>query len=96
VSASTSASTPTTPNAALEALDAELDRDDYDTQMGGSDGDLACMTVASRHAGLSEEVYCDGRSYFWKWGQTIAAVDNPKAAAAKVSYFLSAGPRHHD
>jgi hypothetical protein len=74
---------------ALEALDAELDRRDYATTLV-NDG-TPCLTITNRHAQLAEDVYTDGESYLWPWGQRIAAVGNPKAAAAKVSYVLGTG-----
>jgi hypothetical protein len=83
----------TGPQAALAALGAQLGRDDFDTMLNGDDGPPV-LIVASRHAQLSEHIYADGQCYWWPWGQPIASAGNPKAAAAKISYLLSAAPGH--
>lgn len=79
--------------AALKDLDAELDRRDYATTLYC--GEVPRLAIVNRHAQLAEDVYADGESYFWPWGQPIAAIGNPKAAADKISYVLAAPGNPH-
>lgn len=85
----------TTSRAALEALKAMLDSRDHTAELAW-DGTVPYLAVANRHVQLREAVYADDRSYWWPWGQPIAAVGNPKAAADKIRYVLAAtpGPAH--
>jgi hypothetical protein len=83
---------PAFAEAALKALDAELDQGVYATTLYS--GQTPCLHVANRHAQLAEDVYAGAESYFWSWGQPIAAVGNPAAAAEKVRYVLAAGNSH--
>ncbi len=86
-------SMPASPRAALEALGAELDHHDFTTTLTTGHGPPR-LTVTSRHAQLGEDIYADDRSYWWPWGQPIAALGNPQAAADKVSHVLAARPGH--
>jgi hypothetical protein len=78
--------------AALNKLAVTLDPDHYSAELVTDDGPVPYLLVANRHAQLSEAVYADDRFYRWSWGQPIAAVGNPRAAAEKVSYVLAAAP----
>lgn len=75
--------------AALTALDAQLNPRDYATTMVLDDP--PGLAISSRRAQIADDVYTDGRFYYWSWGQPIAAVGNPRAAAEKISYVLG-GP----
>lgn len=50
------------------------------------------LAISSRHAELAEDIYTDGRFYWWSWAEPIAAVGNPQAAATKISHVLHATP----
>lgn len=78
--------------AALEALAAALDPGDHTAELVTGDGPCPYLLVASRHAQLNETICADDDCYWWPWGQPIAAVTNPQAAAAKISYVLAATP----
>ena len=78
--------------AALDALAAALDPRDFTATVVPDDGPVPYLTVSSRHAQLGEDVFADGQFYRWPWGQPIAAVGNPQAAATKVSHVLAAVP----
>jgi hypothetical protein len=80
------------PIAALNQLAAALDRDHYTAEVVTDDGPVPYLLVASRHAQLSEAVYADHQFYRWPWGQPVAAVGNPRAAASKVAAVLAATP----
>lgn len=82
----------TSAEAALSQLAATLDPGHYTAELVTDCGPVPYLLVASRHAQLSECVYADGQSYRWPWGQPIAAIGNPKAAAGKISYVLAATP----
>jgi hypothetical protein len=78
---------------ALSQLAAALDPGHYTTELVTSDGPVPYLLVASRHAQLSEAVYADHEFYRWPWGQPIAAIGNPQAAASKVATVLAATPQ---
>jgi hypothetical protein len=80
------------PSAALMALAAELDSRDYTATLVTDDGAVPYLRVSSRHAQLGEDIYVDGQFYRWPWGQPIAAIGNPQAAASKVAAVLAATP----
>jgi hypothetical protein len=77
---------------ALERLAATLSKADFSATVTGGDNGTSVLTVVNRHAQLGETIYADEHCYWWPWGQPIAAVANPQAAAAKVSYVLAAAP----
>jgi hypothetical protein len=81
-----------TAEAALKALDGQLDRRHYATTLHTDGGQPPRLTVTNRHAQLGEDIYADEASYWWPWGQPIAAIGNPKAAASKVAAVLAATP----
>jgi hypothetical protein len=81
--------------AALEQLAAELGSGDHDAELVTDDGPVPYLAVSHRHARLRESIYADDRSYFWPWGQPIAAIGNPRAAAEKVRYVLAAPGHSH-
>jgi hypothetical protein len=77
---------------ALERLATELDPRDHDSRLVTEEGPVPFLAIRSCHAQLGEEVYADGQFYRWSWGQPIAAVGNPKAAASKIRHVLAATP----
>jgi hypothetical protein len=76
----------------LRWLAAGLDPDHYTAELVSDDGPVPYLLVASRHAQFGEAVYADDRSYLWPWGQPIAAIGNPQAAASKVAAVLAVTP----
>ena len=42
------------------------------------------LTVASRHAHISGDIYADPTAYWWSWGERIAPITDPPAAARKI------------
>jgi hypothetical protein len=86
--------TAATIQAALERLAVELDSPGHAAELVTEDGPVPYLSVYNRHAQLGEAVYADDQSYWWPWGQPIAAIGNPKAAADKVRYVLAAAPGH--
>lgn len=81
-----------TPGEALERLAAALDSRDYTAKVMADESGRPYLAVSSRHAQLSEVIYANANSYWWPWGQPIAAVGNPQAAASKISHVLAATP----
>jgi len=77
---------------ALEDLEARLDKRDHDARLVTDQGPVPYLAVSNRHAQLGEDIFVDGKSYLWPWGQPIAAIGNPQAAATKVSHVLAAAP----
>ena len=78
--------------AALEALAAALDPRDYITTLVSGQGRTPHLTVISRHADFGDDIYADGQSYWWSFAERIAAVDDPLAAARKVTSVLRITP----
>jgi hypothetical protein len=76
--------------AALERLAAALSRRDFATTLVTGDGRPPRLTVTSRHAPLSEEIWVDCRAYRWSWAEPIAGVSDPLAAAQKITNVLRA------
>jgi hypothetical protein len=48
--------------------------------------------VTSRHAQIDGDIYADQRAFWWSWGERIAAVTDPPAAARKISSALQPIP----
>jgi hypothetical protein len=82
----------TTPQAALERLAAALDPRDYVTTLVCGEGGAPCLTVTNRHAQFGDAIYADQQSYWWSFAERIAAVDDPLAAARKVTSVLRTVP----
>jgi hypothetical protein len=82
--------------AALERLDAELDRNDFATTLTTGDNRPSRLTVRSRHAQIEDDIYADSEWYWWSWAERIAPVDEPAAAAQKIAAVLHAGPEPTD
>jgi hypothetical protein len=77
-----------TPQAALERLAAALDPRDHATTLVVDPGQTPYLTIASRHAGLAEDVYADHRLFWWSWAEPICGVDDALTAARKVTSVL--------
>ena len=88
----THAPQPPGTQAALEALAAALDPRDYITTLTSGYGRTPRLTVTSRHAQIGDDIYADSSSYRWSWAEQIAAVDDPAAAARKVTTVLRTAP----
>jgi hypothetical protein len=83
---------PADARAALEALAAALDPGDYATTLTTGDGRPPYLTVTNRHAQLGDDIYADHQAFWWSWAEQIAAVDDPAAAARKVTTVLRTAP----
>jgi hypothetical protein len=79
--------------AALETLAATLDPHDYITTLVSGQGRVPHLTVTSRHADFGDDIYADHQSYWWSFAERIAAIDDPQAAAQKISSVLRAVPQ---
>ncbi len=86
-------SVPHDPQIALESLAVALDPGEFITALVTGTGRRACLTVTSRRAGADESIYADRSSYWWGWGERIAAADDPLTAAHKVATLLRAAPQ---
>lgn len=77
------------PVASLKNLKAELGDGGYVfTLMAG--GRHPHLHVTNRDASqLTEDVYCDGRYYWWSWAERIAPVADVTAAAQAVRKVLA-------
>jgi S-adenosyl methyltransferase len=82
---------------ALERLAAELDPGVFATTLVAGEGKVACLSVASRHAGLAEDVCARDGWFWWSWAERLAPVTEVSAAAAKVAAVLRLlpGPAAH-
>jgi hypothetical protein len=78
--------------AALERLAAALDPGDYITTLVSGQGRVPHLAVSSRHAQLGDEIVADGSAFWWSWAERIAGVEDPLAAARKISSVLRAAP----
>jgi hypothetical protein len=78
--------------AALEHLAAALDSAEFVTVLTIGPGRPPRLTVASRHAQISGDIYAGHRAYYWSWSERIAAITDPQAAARKISNILRAIP----
>jgi hypothetical protein len=76
--------------AALQALQAILDNPDHTADLVTGDDGSPLLSVRNRHAQIGEFIYASDQSFFWPWGQPIAAIGNPQAAASKISDVLRA------
>lgn len=56
------------PQEALERLAALLGPSDYITALTTGHGRLPHLTVASRHAPLTGDIYAQDEWYWWSWG----------------------------
>jgi hypothetical protein len=83
----------TTPRAALVALAAALDPRDFTTTLTSRPGRSPCLSVASRHAQIGDDICADHRAYYWSWAERIAPVTDPQAAARKISSVLGLVPQ---
>jgi hypothetical protein len=78
--------------AALERLAAVLDQGEFATVLTSHPGHPPCLAVASRHAQIGGDIQADHRAFWWSWGERIAPVTDPPAAARKISSALRAIP----
>jgi hypothetical protein len=83
---------PTGLQAALESLAAALDPADYATTLTTGPGRTR-LSVTSRHAAIGDDIWADHRAYCWSWGEWIAPLSDPQAAARMISVVLRAVPQ---
>jgi hypothetical protein len=84
------------PRAALVALAAALDPRDFVTTLTTGPGRRPCLSVASRHAQIGDDICADHRGYYWSWAERIAPLTDPHAAASKITTVLRTTPRPAD
>ena len=77
---------------ALNRLADALDSRDYTTTLVSGPGQVPRLTVTSKHADFGDDIYADQQSYWWSFAERIAAVDDPLAAARKVTRVLRTTP----
>jgi hypothetical protein len=78
--------------AALGRLATALDPRDFATTLTIGQDRMPWLTVTSRHADFSEDIYADHQSYWWSFAERIAAVDDPLTAAQQITSVLRAVP----
>jgi hypothetical protein len=88
----TDGDTPAT-TAALQRLDAALDPRGYATTLTTGPGHRPHLSVTNRHAQIGDVIWADNRAYYWSWGEWIAPVSDPAAAARMISVVLRAVPQ---
>jgi hypothetical protein len=81
------------PQTALESLAAALGPGEFITTLVTGTGRCPCLTVTTRRAGADESIYAGRSSYWWGWGEPIAATDDPLTAAHKVATALRVAPQ---
>lgn len=76
--------------AALEHLDAALERDEFATVLvTGIDG-VSRLSVICRQTRITEPINVHSGSYWWPWGEAIGRTDDPAAAAHRISTTVHA------
>jgi hypothetical protein len=78
--------------AALERLAAALSSHDFAAILVTGDGRVPHLHVTSRHAQLGDDIYVQTGSYWWSWAERIGPLDDPLAAAQKVTAVLRTAP----
>ena len=78
--------------AALERLATALDPRDFATMLTIGHDRVPWLTVTSRHADFGDDIYADHQWYWWSFAERIAAIDDPLAAAQKITNVLRAVP----
>jgi hypothetical protein len=81
------------PRAALVALAAALDPRDFATTLTTRHGHSLWLTVTNRHAQFGDDIHADHRVYYWSWNERIGPLNDPPAAARKISSVLRALPQ---
>lgn len=79
------------PRAALVAPAAALDPREFAVTLTTRPGRRPCLSVTSRHAAIGDDISADHRAYY-SWGEWIAPITDPHAAARKISAVLRAVP----
>ena len=51
------------------------------------------LNVTSRHADIGDDITADHRAYYYSWGEWIAPISDPAAAARKISGVLRTTPQ---
>jgi hypothetical protein len=82
----------TTPRTALVALGAALFPREFALTLTSRPGRRPCLSVTNRHAAIGDDITADRRAYYYSWGQWIAPISDPQAAARKISAVLRAVP----
>lgn len=77
----------------LETLAAALDRSCFVTTLMSGEGRVPHLTITNRRfTQLTESIYAADGSFWWSWADRIGPVDDPLAAARKVTKVLRAEP----
>ncbi|SRR6266571_1000585 len=78
-------------SSALEDLAARLDRERYVITFVAAPGRRPHLCITNREAAqLTENVYSDGRHFFWGWAERIGPVADVAASARAVGQVLRA------
>jgi hypothetical protein len=73
----------------LEKLAAKLDSQVYAVSLITSAGRRPHLHIANRGAAqLTENIYCDGDSYWWGWAERIGPVADVAAVAGIIARVL--------
>jgi hypothetical protein len=76
------------PGTALEALAAAFDPKEFATALVSGEGRVPRLTVVSRRAHISQDVYVDNGWFWYSWAERIAAVSDVDQAAVKIAYMF--------
>jgi hypothetical protein len=76
------------PDDALSQLAAVLEPRDFITVLTTSQDRPPRLTVTTRHAGLTADIYADQDCYWWGWAERIAPASDPHTAAATITRTL--------
>jgi hypothetical protein len=74
--------------AALESLADALDPRDHATALVAEQGRIPCLTISSRHTSLTEDIRADSGLFWWSWAEPLGPMDDPAAAARKITNVL--------
>jgi hypothetical protein len=77
---------------ALERLADALDPAEYATTLTSGPGHGPRLSVTNRHARIGDDIWADHRAYYYSWGEWIAPVSDPAAAARMIGTILCAVP----
>jgi hypothetical protein len=78
--------------AALGTLADALDLRDFDIIRPAIASRRPCLTIACRHARMSEKIYAAHGWYWWSWGERISPITESDVAAGKIARVLRVVP----